>query len=81
MTYRYLYLAGAAGLLAGLAAAPAAAQKSKDTLRFGFYQPMSMVDSIYDPRPEGALMARNVYDNLVTFDADRRKVIPHIAES
>jgi hypothetical protein len=39
MAYRYLYLAGAAGLLAGLAAAPAAAQKSKDTSRFGFYQP------------------------------------------
>ena len=81
MLSRYLLLAGIAGLALGLAAQPASAQKSKDQLRFGFYQPISMVDSIYDPRPEGSVMARNVYDTLVTFDTAKRKVIPHLAES
>jgi hypothetical protein len=70
MISRYLLLTGAASLAIGLAAAPATAQKSKDQLRFGFYQPISMVDSIYDPRPEGSMLQRNIYDTLVTFDAD-----------
>jgi len=81
MTSRYLLLAGTAGMAIALAAQPALAQKSKDLLRFGFYQPISMVDSIYDPRPEGSVLQRNVYDTLITFDADKKTYLPHLAQS
>ena len=81
MHSRYLLRAGAAGLAISLAATSATAQKSKDQLRFGFYQPMSMVDTIYDPRPEGEIMSRSVYDTLITYDAVKRKYIPHVAQS
>ena len=81
MKLHHLLLVGTAGLAISLAAAPATAQKSKDQLRFGFYQPISMVDSIYDPRPEGAIMARSVFDGLVTYDATKRKYLPAIAKS
>ena len=53
MTYRYLYLAGAAGLLAGLAAAPAAAQKSKDTLRIAINDMFRVSDPYHFPLDGG----------------------------
>lgn len=43
-----------------IVAAPAAAQKSKDTLRMGFYDPIPGVDLVYDPRAETSLTARAV---------------------
>ncbi len=46
----------------------ALAQKSKDTLRIAFTDPISKVDLVFDPKPEIALTARIVYDGLVFFD-------------
>jgi len=74
------------GLLGSLAAAaitlsPAMAQKSKDTLRVGVYQPISIVDGVFDPNPQTNLMDRLVFDSLLTFDSDKREYLPGIAES
>ncbi|MEE2999920.1 MAG: hypothetical protein VX693_08345, partial [Pseudomonadota bacterium] len=49
-------------------ASPVLAQKSKDTLRIGFYDPISIVDATHDPKPETGLLSRSVYDNLLAYD-------------
>ncbi|MGE3646660.1 MAG: ABC transporter substrate-binding protein [Beijerinckiaceae bacterium] len=64
-----------------LSVLPAAAQKSKDTLRVGVYQPISVVDGVFDPHPQTNLMDRMVFDFLLTYDADQRKYMPGLAES
>ena len=57
------------------------AQKSKDTLRIAFGDPISMVDINYDPKPESALTARIVYDGLLHFDDFNAKFRPLLAKS
>jgi len=59
----------------------ALAQKSKDTLRIAFTDPISKVDLVYDPKPEIALTARIVYDGLVFFDDFTGKFHPLLAKS
>lgn len=71
----------AAGLGALLLASPAAAQKSKDTLRVGFSQPIRVIDAVFDPNPQTNLMDRVVFDTLVYFDVEGQKVVPLLAES
>lgn len=61
--------------------APALAQKAKDTLRIGVYQPIATVDGIYDPQPQANLIDRVVFDGLVDYDSEQRKVVPGLAES
>lgn len=74
-------------ILAAVAAAvaftgtPALAQKSKDTLRIGFYQPVRLIDPVYQPGPEASLVTRMVFDNLVRYDAVKRKYVSGIAAS
>lgn len=70
------------GLLASaLMAVPAVAQKSKDTLRVGVYQPISIVDGVFDPHPQTNLMDRMVFDSLLSYDYANRKYVPGLAES
>ena len=64
-----------------LSAGPAMAQKAKDTLRVGFYQPISIVDLIENPQPEVTLMASAVFESLIRFDADSRTFKPELAKS
>ena len=64
-----------------LAALPANAQKSKDTLRLGFQDPISTVDITYDPKPETGLMANMVFDTLLQFDKDSKSIKPLLAAS
>jgi len=59
----------------------ALAQKSKDTVRFGLYQPIKVLDRIFDPHPETNLTAPAVFDNLLFYDADERKYKPQLATS
>ncbi|MBO33679.1 MAG: hypothetical protein CMM74_12010 [Rhodospirillaceae bacterium] len=72
-------------VIAALASIPffnqAHAQKSKDTLRFGLYQPIKMLDRIFDPHPETNLTAPAVYDNLLFYDAEKRVFKPQLATS
>ena len=64
-----------------MASAPAMAQKSKDTLRFGLYQPIKALDRIFVPHPETNLTAPAVYDALIFYDAEKRVFKPHLAKS
>ena len=64
-----------------VAAAPAAAQKSKDTLRIGFYDPIPGVDLVYDPKGETALTARAVFDTLIAYNERTGKFEPLLAKS
>lgn len=57
------------------------AQKTKDTLRVAFADPISVVDLAYDPKPETALTARIVYDGLVHYDDFTGKFYPLLAKS
>ena len=68
-------------LFGALMSAPALAQKAQDTLRIGAYQPIAIIDAIHDPQPQSNLMDRVVFDTLVTFDSDNRKIVPSLAES
>ncbi|HEV2572473.1 MAG TPA: ABC transporter substrate-binding protein [Beijerinckiaceae bacterium] len=71
----------AAVAAAGLLPLPALAQKAQDTLRIGVYQPISIIDALYDPQPQTNLMDRVVFDTLVQYDSDKREVVPGLAES
>ena len=51
-----------------IATTPAIAQKSKDTLRIGFYDPIPGVDLVYDPKGETSLTARAVFDTLISYN-------------
>ena len=70
-----------AGALALAAAHPALAQKSKDTLRVGFFDPISTVDQFFDPKPETSFLTRGIFNSLVDIDVESGKVIPCLAES
>ena len=81
MNTKHFLLAGAGILTAFAMAAPASAQKSKDTLRVGFYQPVRLVDSYFQPGPEASLVTRMVFDFLITYDPTNRKYLPGVAAS
>ena len=68
-------------LAAPLMTGPALAQKSKDTLRVGVYQPISIIDAVFDPQPQVNLMDRMVFDSLLTYDTENRKYLPGLAVS
>jgi len=68
-------------LAATTLAYPAQAQKSRDTIRVGVYQPVPLIDNIYNPSPETALITNIVFDALVYFDAAKREYKPLLAES
>ena len=57
------------------------AQKSKDTIRFGLYQPIKILDRIYNPHPETNLTAPAVFDMLLFYDAEKRVYKPQLATS
>lgn len=63
------------------AAAPATAQKSKDTLRIGFYDPIPGIDIVYDPKGETSFTGWAVFDSLIVFNPDNRKFEPLLATS
>ena len=64
-----------------VAAAPALAQKSRDTLRIGFYDPIPGVDLVYDPKGETSFTAGAVFDTLIAYNERTRKFEPLLAKS
>lgn len=64
-----------------ISAAPALAQKSKDTLRAISEQPISLVDRIHNAQPATTLMSSVIFDSLVHYDAVNRKFRPSLAKS
>jgi peptide/nickel transport system substrate-binding protein len=63
------------------AAAPAFAQKSKDTLRFGLDQPIQTISYYLDPKPETVFEIEAVFDNLIIFNEKTLKYEPLLAKS
>lgn len=78
-TTHALYCAGALAL--AFAAAPASAQKAKDTVRMGFVDPIEAVDFYYDPKPETSFLTRGVFTNLIDYDPEAGKFVPMMATS
>lgn len=62
-------------------ATPALAQKSNDTMRLAFYQPVRLVDTYYEGGPEGTVANRMVFDNLVNFDEAKKDYVAGVASS
>ena len=74
-------LARIAALVGLLAASPAFAQKSKDTLRTAFQTPIETIDLYLEPGPENALLTRTIFDGLVFFDERHNKYKPLLAST
>lgn len=75
------FIAAVSVALAVTVVAPALAQKSADTLRVGFYDPISVVDIAFDPKGETAFTARAVYDTLISFNEQTGEFEPLLATS
>ncbi len=78
MAYRIMFAAAAA---VAMAATPSLAQKSRDTLRIGFYDPIAGVDLIYDPKGETSLTSRAVFDTLISYNERTKAFEPLLATS
>jgi peptide/nickel transport system substrate-binding protein len=74
-----LALAASAATL--IAAAPAMAQKSKDTVRLAINDPFVVLSSYHVPVDEAGNFYRRVYQTLVAFDEHNDKVVPQLATS
>ena len=70
-----------AGIALVLVTPAAFAQANKDTVRLAVYQPVPLIDTIYNPHPETSLIANPVFDSLVHFDAEKREYKPLLAKS
>jgi peptide/nickel transport system substrate-binding protein len=81
MTIRIAAIASTAALAALAAAQPVAAQKSADTLRVAFADPISSLDITLNFNPEAQFFAAAVFDPLVTYDRASRTIKPVLAES
>jgi len=60
---------------------PALAQKSADTVRIGFNDPLSTVDPDFDPKPESNFVGKAVFDSLIYYSADDAAFKPFLADS
>lgn len=81
MKYRTIATFTFAGL-AGIGLANSAlAGKKNDTLRIGFYDPISTVDITFDPKPETGLSSYAVFDSLLAWDEVRKKFQPSLAKA
>ena len=66
---------------AALIAAPAIAQKSKDTVRIAINDPFTILSGYCVPVDEAGNFYRRVYGTLVSFDERNQKPVPHLAKS
>ena len=64
-----------------LAALPALAQQSKDTVRVGFYEPISSVLLYDDPQPQNTFITRAAFDTLICYSPTQRDFVPGLASS
>jgi peptide/nickel transport system substrate-binding protein len=71
----------AAALVAALLAAPAQAQKAKDTLRVATTGQTNSTVSVENPQPETDLVNEAVYDGLACYDIKTATFTPLLAKS
>jgi len=64
-----------------IAAAPASAQKSKDTLRYPIPQQEPNFDRYMSPGSYHYVWSSSVFDDLLGFDPKTGKFVPHLAKS
>lgn len=64
-----------------LTAAPALAQKSKDTLRFPVFDPDAGIDTYTMPSSFANVWGPSAYDTLLNFDPDKQVFVGHLAKS
>lgn len=64
-----------------LATSAAQADKKNDSLRVAFHDPISMIDIIYDPKPETQFTSNLVFDTLLYFDDWKQEFKPLLAKS
>ena len=77
MRLRTLGLTAAALLIA----APAVAQKSKDTLRYAVTNPFAQLSSYHLPVDEAAVLYREMYESLIGYDEYNKKIVPMLAKT
>lgn len=63
------------------AASPAIAGKADDTLRLAFAQPISVVDLIFDLKPETGFTSTAVFDTLIYYDDWSHEYVPLLANT
>ena len=80
MKWRSLFTATAVAA-AALAAQPAAAQKSADTLRAMWLDPVVNIDPYYNNQRTGLILAHHVFDGLIFRDPNGFAMKPLIADS
>jgi peptide/nickel transport system substrate-binding protein len=78
---RFRLVPALAGIALAMTTSAVLAQASKDTVRLAVYQPVPLIDTIYNPHPETSLVANPVFDSLVHFDAVTREYKPLLATS
>src|SRR5579864_6528600 len=61
--------------------ASARADKSHDTLRIAFDQPVRLIDAIHNPNPESNLVDRAVMDTLIAYDPATKTYKGQLADS
>ena len=64
-----------------MAAQGALADKKGDSLRVAFHDPISMIDIIFDPKPETQFTSNLVFDTLLYFDDWKHEFKPLLAKS
>lgn len=67
--------------LAMLGALPAAAQKSKETLRLGLNDPFAVLSPYHGGGDEASNFSRGIYETLIVFDERAKKWVPLLAKS
>ena len=77
MTPKVLLTAAALALIA----APALAQKAKDTMRLPFAEPASTMDTYLNPGVISNVWGPSVYDHLLGFNGKEGKFVGHLAKS
>src|SRR5690242_13296664 len=57
------------------------AQKSAYTVRIGFNDPVSTVDTAVDHKPESNFVGKAIFDSLIYYSAEKARFQPFLAES
>ena len=70
-----------AATVAALVAAPAMAQKSKDTVRIAINDPYTILSGYCVPVDEAGNFYRKIYGTLIAFDERKHQIVPELAKS
>jgi len=72
---------GTALLCVSLAAGPALAQKSADTMRVAINDPFAVLSPYHLPQNEAGTFYNRVYESLIAYDENKQQWVPQLAKS